>query len=145
MSEMPYHLERFLRAQEAAYDVALREIRQGRKQSHWIWFIFPQLKALGRSPNALYFGLANLEEARCYLAHPVLRARLEEISHALLALDAHDPEAVMGYPDVLKLRSCMTLFAHAAGPGSVYERVLETFYGGSRDAETLRLIGVGME
>ena len=141
MAETTYRLERFLRAQEEAYGIALSEIRQGRKQSHWVWFIFPQLKALGHSPNALYFGLAGLEEARCYLAHPVLRARLEEISEALLALDSRDPEAIMGYPDVLKLRSCMTLFACAAGPGSVYERVLEAFYGGSPDTETLRLIG----
>ena len=141
MSERAYHLERFLRAHEQAYAVALDEIRQGRKQSHWIWFIFPQLKGLGSSHNALYFGIADLEEARCYLAHPLLRANLEEISEALLALETNDAAAVMGYPDVLKLRSCMTLFAHASEPGSVYERVLAKFYGGVEDAETLRLLG----
>ena len=140
MCEDRYNLERFLRAQEQGYPVALEEIRRGRKESHWIWFIFPQLQALGRSGNSLYYGIDNLEEARCYLAHPVLRARLEEISGALLMLDTCDAAAVMGYPDVLKLRSCMTLFAHAAGPGSIYEQVLGKFYGGVEDSQTVRLL-----
>ena len=140
MRENQDSLDRFISVQDQAYETALTEIRRGRKESHWIWFIFPQLKELGRSGRALFYGISGLEEARRYLAHPVLRARLEEISGALLTLDTNDPQAVMGYPDVLKLRSSMTLFAHAAGPGSVYAQVLDKFYGGAEDELTVRLL-----
>lgn len=142
--EQSYDLQRFLEAQERDYPTALREIRAGRKNSHWIWYIFPQLRALGQSPLAKRFGIADLDEARAYLAEPTLRARLEEISAALLGLPYSNPYAVMGSRvDGVKLRSCMTLFARADGsPDSVYRRVLEKYYGGREDEETLRLLGL---
>ena len=111
---MNYDLDRFVKAQAYDYDAALREIRSGRKRSHWMWYIFPQLQGLGFSSTAQYYGIRDLEEAKAYIAHPVLGPRLKEISEALLGLDTRDPSAVMGYPDDLKLRSCMTLFELAA-------------------------------
>ncbi len=136
-------LERFLRAQERDYATALAEIRAGRKRSHWMWYIFPQLRGLGHSGMADYYGIEDMDEAKRYLAQPVLRARLEEIGAALLALEGSDPSAVMGWPDDVKLRSCMTLFARADGaPDSVYRRVLGKYYGGVEDAATLRLLGL---
>ncbi len=137
-----YRLERFRRAQERDYEDALREIRGGRKRSHWIWYIFPQLQELGRSGTAQYYGLSGLDEARAYMADPVLAAHLLEISEALLALDSSDPRAVMGWPDDLKLCSCMTLFELAAPEQTVFARVLEKYYGGRRDSLTLRLLGL---
>ncbi len=137
-----YRLERFRRAQERDYEDALREIRGGRKRSHWIWYIFPQLQDLGHSGTAQYYGLSGLEEARAYMADPVLAAHLLEISEALLALDSSDPGDVMGWPDDLKLCSCMTLFELAAPEQTVFARVLEKFYSGRRDPLTLRLLGL---
>lgn len=135
-------LERFVNAQARDYEQALREIRGGRKRSHWIWYIFPQLQDLGRSGTAQYYGLRDLEEARAYMAHPLLAAHLVEISEALLTLESSDPGAVMGYPDDLKLCSCMTLFELAAPEQPVFAQVLEKFYGGRRDRLTLRLLGL---
>lgn len=137
---MDYDLERFVKAQAYDYDAALREIRGGRKRSHWMWYIFPQLRGLGFSSTAQYYGIRDLEEAKAYMAHPVLGPRLAEISEALLGLDACDPSAVMGYPDDLKLRSCMTLFALAAPEQPVFGRVLEKYYAGRRDERTLELL-----
>ena len=105
-----YNLERFHCAQESSYPTALAEIRAGRKSSHWMWYIFPQMKGLGYSSMAAYYGIDGLEEAKVYLNDPVLRSRLVEISSALLKLPGSDAGAVMGYPDNLKLRSSMTLF-----------------------------------
>ena len=135
-----YNLERFHRAQESSYPTALAEIRAGRKSSHWMWYIFPQLEGLGFSSAAQYYGIRGLEEAKAYMAHPVLGSRLKEISEALLGLDTCDPSAVMGYPDDLKLRSCMTLFELAAPEQPVFGRVLEKYYAGRRDGRTLELI-----
>lgn len=137
----PAGLDRFLKAQAGDYDAALREIRAGRKRSHWMWYIFPQLRGLGFSATAEYYGLRDLEEARDYMEHPVLSARLVEISEALLKLPGSDPTAVLGYPDDLKLRSCMTLFELAAPEQPVFARVLEKYYGGRRDTRTLSLLG----
>ncbi len=134
-------MKRFLDAQKGVYEQALREIRAGRKSSHWIWFIFPQLKELGYSQTAKYYGIRDLDEAKAYLAEPVLRARLIEISEALLALPGSDPTAVMGYPDDLKLRSSMTLFAAADPECPVFRQVLEKYYHGKPDTRTLELIG----
>lgn len=134
--------ERFVAAQKRDYDRALAEIRAGRKRSHWMWYIFPQLKELGYSFNAKFYGINGPDEARAYLAHPVLGPRLIEISEALLELDGSDPEAVMGQVDALKLRSCMTLFACVSGDGSVFRRVIDKYYGGEPDKETLALIGM---
>ena len=135
-------LDKYVSAQARDYDAALREIRGGRKRSHWIWYIFPQLDGLGYSPTAQYYGIRDLEQAKDYMAHPVLGPRLVEISEALLALPSSDPGAVMGYPDDLKLCSCMTLFELAAPEEPVFARVLEKYYGGRRDSLTLRLLGL---
>ena len=137
---MNYDLDRFVKAQAYDYDAALREIRSGRKRSHWMWYIFPQLQGLGFSSTAQYYGIRDLEEAKAYIAHPVLGPRLKEISEALLGLDTCDPSAVMGYPDDLKLRSCMTLFELAAPEQPVFGRVLEKYYAGRRDGLTLELL-----
>ena len=137
---MNYDLDRFVKAQAYDYDAALREIRSGRKRSHWMWYIFPQLQGLGFSSTAQYYGIRDLEEAKAYIAHPVLGPRLKEISEALLGLDTCDPSAVMGYPDDLKLRSCMTLFELAAPEQPVFGHVLEKYYAGRRDERTLELL-----
>ena len=135
-------LDKYVSAQARDYDDALREIRGGRKRSHWIWYIFPQLDGLGYSPTAQYYGIRDLEQAKDYIAHPVLGPRLVEISEALLALPSSDPGAVMGYPDDLKLCSSMTLFELAAPDQPVFGKVLDKFYGGRRDPLTLRLLGL---
>ncbi len=137
--ENAFDLERFVCAQADCYTAALSEIRTGRKCGHWMWYVFPQMKGLGRSFEANYYGIASLEEARAYLAHPVLGPRLAQITHSLEGLDESSPTAVMGYPDDIKLRSCMTLF-EAAGGGSVFSAVLNKFYHGERDAATLELL-----
>jgi len=134
-------LARFVKAQEGDYARALREIQSGRKRSHWMWYIFPQLRGLGFSSTAQFYGIRDLEEARAYWTHPVLGPRLVEISEALLALETNDPGRVLGYPDDLKLRSCMTLFELAAPEQPVFGRVLEKFYAGRRDPRTLELLG----
>ena len=137
---MAYDLSRFLAAQERDYAQALAEIRTGRKRSHWIWYIFPQLRGLGYSYNAEYYGIADAEEARQYLAHPVLGARLREITEALLELPESDSVRVMGRPDDLKLCSSMTLFEYVSVQDSVFGKVLDKYYGGRRDAATLRML-----
>ena len=133
-------LDKFVSAQARDYDTALAEIRSGSKRSHWMWYIFPQLQGLGFSPTAQYYGIRDLEQAKDYMAHPVLGPRLVEISGALLSLPGSNPSAVMGYPDDLKLCSCMTLFELAAPDEPVFGRVLEKYYGGRRDRMTLNLL-----
>ena len=133
-------LERFVEAQSRDYETALREIRGGRKRSHWMWYIFPQLRGLGYSSTAQFYGIRDLQEARDYMAHPLLGPRLLEISEALLGLETDNPGAVMGYPDDLKLCSCMTLFELAAPEQPVFARVLEKYYAGRRDQRTLALL-----
>ena len=135
-------LERFLVAQEYSYDTALREIRAGRKRSHWMWYIFPQIAGLGMSYTAQLYAIADINEARQYIEHPVLGVRLMEISRALLTLESSDATAVMGYPDDLKLRSCMTLFAQVSDD-PVFPAVLDKFYGGRADTRTLSILGLG--
>lgn len=137
---MTYNLERFKEAQRHDYETALAEIRNGMKLSHWIWYIFPQLKELGYSPTAKYYGIDGRGEAEAYLEDDVLRGRLIEISKALLSLDSSDPMLVMGYPDNLKLRSCMTLFDYVAPEIEVFGRVLEKFYSGEKDDRTIELL-----
>ena len=140
IEEDPWNLARFVRAQAGQYDCALREIRGGRKQSHWIWYVFPQLRGLGMSSMADTYGIGNLDEARAYLSHPILGRRLKEIAGALLELNESDPGRVMGYPDNLKLCSSMTLFAQAEGADPVFEAVLQKYYGGKRDGRTLQML-----
>lgn len=134
-------LDRFLVAQEHSYDTALREIRAGRKRSHWMWYIFPQIAGLGMSYTAQLYSIQDISEARDYIAHPVLGARLIEISRALLTLDSSDATAVMGYPDNLKLCSCMTLFKQVSD-APVFGAVLDKFYGGRADTRTLAILGL---
>ena len=139
-----YDLERFVKAQDKnreSYAVALSEIKAGQKQTHWIWYIFPQLMELGYSQRAKDYGITDIDEAKLYLAHPVLGERLREISQALLDLESDDANYVMhGYPDDLKLRSSMTLFAQVSEEGSVFHKVLEKFFDGKQDDETIKLL-----
>jgi uncharacterized protein (DUF1810 family) len=134
-------LERFVRAQDGGvYEQALRELRAGAKRGHWMWFVFPQVAGLGHSPMAQRYAVSGLDEARAYLAHPVLGPRLVTCARALLELRAGDPERVLGSVDALKLRSSMTLFEAAAPDEPVFGEVLERYYGGRRDeATTTRL------
>jgi uncharacterized protein (DUF1810 family) len=133
-------LQRFLDAQRADYPAALAEITAGRKRSHWMWYIFPQLRGLGYSEMAHRYGITGAAEAAAYLAHPVLGQRLLEISRALLALPGSNATTVMGSPDDLKLRSSMTLFAQVPGADGVFQAVLDKFFGGAADAKTLQLL-----
>lgn len=133
-------IKRFLDAQMTDYDIALMEIQEGRKQSHWIWYIFPQLKGLGHSSTSEYYGIKDMAEAKEYLAEPTLRKHLLEISSALLKLPVNDAGAVMGFPDNLKLRSSMTLFAQAEPDCPIFQQVLDKYYGGKMDERTLTLL-----
>ena len=135
-----YDLSRFRKAQEGDYCIALEEIKNGRKRSHWMWYIFPQLKGLGHSWISDYYGLDGIGEAKAFLDDPLLKSHLLEISSVLLNLEDNDARHVMGYPDDLKLRSCMTLFATADPDESVFQEVLDKFYAGEPDPITLRLL-----
>ncbi|WP_347057417.1 DUF1810 domain-containing protein [Blastococcus sp. HT6-30] len=132
----PFDLRRFVDAQAHTYDQALAELRAGEKRTHWMWFVFPQIAGLGRSGMAQRFALSGLAEARAYLAHPVLGRRLVECARALTALDTEDPVRVMGSVDAQKLRSSMTLFAHAAPDQPVFREVLDHYFGGAEDEAT---------
>ena len=132
----PFDLRRFVDAQSHTYDQALAELRAGRKRTHWMWFVFPQVAGLGRSGMAQRFALSGLEEARAYLAHPVLGRRLVECARVLTALDTEDPVAVLGSVDAQKLHSSMTLFAHAAPDEPVFRAVLDHYFDGVEDEAT---------
>ena len=131
-----YSLERFLTAHKYNYENALREITDGRKRTHWIWFIFPQLAVLGRSANAKYYGISGYDEAEAYLEHPILGARLREITRALLQHRGESAVDILGGIDAVKVRSCMTLF-DAVLPDDIFQEVLDAFYGGTYDKMTL--------
>ena len=136
----PFNLNRFLGAQESYYVDALREIKQGYKQSHWIWFIFPQMRGLGRSPMAENYGIKSIEEARAYLEEPILKKRLIEISSALLKHKGKSTAyEILGTLDAIKVRSSMTLFDHVM-PNAIFADVLNAFYNGERDVMTLELL-----
>ena len=134
------HLDRFVQAQEKMYLKALTEVQGGKKRSHWMWYIFPQLRSLGVSDTATYYGIADINEAIAYMAHSYLRENLITISRALLRLETSDPYKVMGEIDALKLCSCMTLFEVAASEVPEFSLVLEKFYSGIRDKETLKIL-----
>lgn len=136
---MSQGLERFLEAQERSYQTALSEIKFGRKMSHWMWYIFPQLKELGYSSTAKYYGIVGRGEAEAYANHPILGERLREISGELLKLESSDAEYVMGYPDDLKLKSSMTLFLEVSGD-PLFQKVLDKFFDGEKDQTTLKLL-----
>ncbi len=135
-----YDLDRFLKGQARNYDAALQEIREGCKRSHWMWYVFPQIQGLGYSSTAQYYAIRDLGEAKAYLQHPILRERLLEISNALLALDSHNASAVFGWPDDMKLRSSMTLFAQAEPSCDVFQRVLDQYFNGKMDENTLSIL-----
>ncbi|MFT4252315.1 MAG: DUF1810 domain-containing protein [Caulobacter sp.] len=132
-----YDLQRFVDAQATAYAAALAELRAGRKRSHWMWFVFPQVAGLGASPTARLYAIADLGEARAYLAHPLLGARLRECVDAVLALPGNDAHAVFGSPDDLKLRSSLTLFAAAAPEDVRFRAALGKYFAGRDDPLTL--------
>lgn len=131
-----FNLERFLDAQKSFYSVALQEVIDGQKRSHWIWCIFPQLSVLGHSYNAKYYGISGYDEAEAYYSHPVLGARLREVTTALLRHSGTSAEDIFGGLDAMKVRSCMTLF-DAVCPNDIFEQVLDVFYGGKSDKKTL--------
>ena len=135
--EDPYNLQRFVTAQAQDYETALGELRAGRKESHWIWYIFPQVAGLGFSSTAERYAIQSKAEAMAYLEHDVLGARLIECSATLLRIDGRRIEGIMGSPDDLKLRSSMTLFKAVSSSGSVFEEVLDKFYSGYEDARTI--------
>ena len=130
---MPYRLDRFLVEQQEAYDGVLEELRRGRKTGHWMWFIFPQVAGLGSSAMSRRFAIASLDEARAYLAHPVLGARLRECAGLVLAIRGRTAEEIFGSTDAMKLRSCMTLFHRAAPDEASFAQVLDRHYGGVAD------------
>ncbi len=133
---MPYDLDRFVAAQAGIYQRVLDELRRGHKTSHWMWFIFPQVAGLGSSAMSQRYAIGSLDEARAYLAHPLLGARLRECAGLLLATGGHDAEVIVGRIDARKLRSSMTLFLRAAPEEPLYRQVLERFYDGVPDAAT---------
>ena len=138
----PYDLQRFVTAQEAGgtYQQALAELRAGRKASHWMWFVFPQLKGLGRSSTAQHYGIASADEARAYWEHPLLGPRLKECTGLMLAVSGKSALQILGSPDDLKFRSSMTLFEHVAPEEPAFARAIERYFGGERDAATIALL-----
>jgi uncharacterized protein (DUF1810 family) len=135
-----HDLQRFVDAQQGVYQQALAEIQRGRKQSHWMWFVFPQYDGLGFSEHARLYAIKSLEEAKAYLAHPLLGPRLLECAEAVLKAEGRTAHEIFGSPDDLKLHSCATLFAAISPPGSVFEGLLDRFFGGVGDEKTRRLI-----
>jgi uncharacterized protein (DUF1810 family) len=135
-----FGLERFTSAQADIYGQALAELRSGQKRTHWMWFIFPQLEGLGHSATAMHYAIKSIAEARAYLDHAVLGPRLRECAEAILAVEGRTASEIFQYPDDLKLRSSMTLFAAVAEPGSVFSRVLDKYFAGKQDERTLQLL-----
>ena len=135
------NIERFIEAQEGIYQAALEEVKSGKKQSHWMWFIFPQIQGLGYSSMAIYYGIRNMEEAIEYLQHPILGSQLIEISTAILDGKETNPLELLGFPDNLKLKSSMTLFSQVPDAPEVFKQVLERFFGGEVDEKTMDILG----
>ena len=138
MAANPSDLDRFVRAQAGIYQCALAELEAGAKRSHWMWFIFPQVKGLGMSEMSVRFAIDSLDEAKAYLAHEILGPRLKECTQAVLDVECKNLAEIFGYPDDLKFGSSMTLFAKASEPGSIFERALQKFFHGHMDDATLR-------
>ena len=139
----PHNLSRFVQAQAGVYDQALAEVRSGKKRSHWMWFIFPQVDRLPPNPTSNYklYAIKSIAEAKAYLSHPVLGPRLVECAEAALSVQGRTAHELFGSPDDEKLRSCATLFASVSQPGSAFDRLLDKYYEGKRDSKTLRLLG----
>lgn len=140
MTHDPFNLQRFVDAQEDSYDSALGELREGRKTSHWIWYVFPQMKGLGFSQASQFYGLSGLDEARYYLAHPILGPRLRECVEAMLATGDKNAEDALGFTDAMKFRSSMTLFAQAAPQEALFAQALARFFAAEPDRKTLDLL-----
>ena len=136
----PYDLQRFVRAQEHDYEEALSEIRSGRKRSHWMWYIFPQFDGLGVSPTSKRYAVKSVVEARAFLAHPLLGRRLRECAAAAVRIEGLSAADIFGSPDDMKLRSCATLFASVSPAGSVFHRIIDKYFHGEPDADTVRLM-----
>jgi len=136
----PFDLNRFVTAQEMSYDRALQEIRTGRKRTHWMWYIFPQLDGLAFSAMSKQYSIKSVDEAKAYLNHPTLGPRLLQCAQAVLEVDGRSVTAIFGTPDDLKLRSCATLFASISPPGSVFHRLLDKYYNANQDEKTLELL-----
>jgi uncharacterized protein (DUF1810 family) len=136
----PYELQRFVAAQVGDYDTALAEIRRGRKQSHWMWYVFPQFEGLGVSATSRRYAVKSVAEARAFLAHPVLGPRLLECAEAVVGVNGRSAMEIFGSPDTMKLQSSATLFAVVSPAGSVFHRLLEKYFDGRPDARTIRLI-----
>jgi uncharacterized protein (DUF1810 family) len=136
----PFDLRRFTNAQDRIYDSVLAELKSGQKRSHWMWYIFPQIHGLGHSSTSKYYAIKSIEEARQYYTHPVLGRRLLECADAVLGIKERSISEIFGYPDDLKLKSSMTLFASVADPNSTFVRVLDRYFHGERDVMTLRLL-----
>jgi uncharacterized protein (DUF1810 family) len=143
----PHNLSRFVQAQAGVYDRALAEVRSGKKRSHWMWFIFPQLDRLPRNPTFNYklYAIKSIAEAKSYLSHPVLGPRLMECAEAALSVQGRTAHEIFGSPDDNKLRSCATLFASVSQQGSVFDQLLDKYYRGERDSKTLRLLGIASD
>jgi uncharacterized protein (DUF1810 family) len=141
MPDDPHDLARFVEAQAGDYDQGLAEIKSGRKRSHWIWYVFPQVDGLGFSSMSRRYAIKSVDEAKAYLAHPVLGKRLVEICEAALAVEGKSAHDIFGSPDDMKLKSCATLFASVSPSDSVFERLLDKYFQGERDGKTLKLIG----
>ena len=141
-SSDPYDLGRFEQAQADDYERALSEIASGRKRTHWMWYIFPQIDGLAFSSTSRRYAIKSLDEARAYLDHPILGPRLRECAEAVVRLDGRSAREIFGSPDDLKLSSCATLFACVSPPDSVFERLLKKYYKGRRDDKTLQLLGI---
>lgn len=137
-----YNLQRFLDAQDQVYDAVLGELRAGRKSSHWIWFIFPQITGLGHSGMAQKFAIASLDEAKAYLQHPIIGPRLRECTQLVLNVDGRNAEQIFGYPDHLKFRSCLTLFMTATTDNKVFKDALLKYFDGKPDTLTLDLLAL---
>ncbi|MES2072955.1 MAG: DUF1810 domain-containing protein [Pseudomonadota bacterium] len=137
----PHHLQRFVDAQDTVYADVLDELRQGQKRSHWMWFVFPQIEGLGRTDTARLYAIASLDEARAYLAHPILGPRLLECAHLLLQLEGRSAREILGSPDDMKLRSSLSLFAAAATDNQIFFDALDKFYGGEPDPLTTAMVG----
>jgi uncharacterized protein (DUF1810 family) len=137
----PHNLNRFVTAQDRVYDSVLAELRAGEKQSHWMWFIFPQIAGLGHSPTARFYAIASADEARAYLAHPVLGPRLKACTALVLAVEGRSVDQIFGSPDNMKFRSSMTLFSHVAPDDPAFGAALKKYFDGEPDRQTPRLLG----
>ena len=138
----PYDLQRFVTAQQAVYHHVQAELRAGRKSTHWMWFVFPQIEGLGHSPTARFYAIRSLDEAKAYLEHAVLGVRLRECTRIVNSIEGRTAGGIFGYPDDLKFRSSMTLFAHAAADNAEFVEALRKYYGGAFDRATLELCGL---